>query len=55
MKKKNWFLLDNAAKIFPCSSNKNNPHMFSVSATLVEDIDQTILQETMVGVEYKEQ
>ncbi len=47
MKKKNWFLLDNAAKIFPCSSNKNNPHMFSVSATLVEDINQTILQETI--------
>lgn len=47
MKKKNWFLLDNAAKIFPCSSNKNNPHFFSVSATLVEDVDQTILQETI--------
>lgn len=47
MKKKNWFLLDNAAKIFPCTSNKNNPHMFSVSVTLVEDINEIILQETI--------
>ncbi|MBR2467572.1 MAG: hypothetical protein IKB42_00810 [Clostridia bacterium] len=47
MKKKNWYLLDNAAKIFPCTSGKNRPNMFSVSAILVEDINQTILQETI--------
>ena len=47
MKKKNWFLLDNAAKIFPCASNKNNPHMFNVSVTLVEDVNETILQEAV--------
>lgn len=47
MKKKNWYLLDNAAKIFPCTSSKNRPNMFSVSATLVEDINQAILQETI--------
>lgn len=47
MKKKNWYLLDNAAKIFPCTSNKNRPNLFCVSVTLVEDINKDILQETI--------
>lgn len=47
MKKKNWYLLDNAAKIFPCTSNKNRPNLFTVSAVLVEDINKDILQETI--------
>lgn len=47
MKKKNWFLLDNAAKIFPCTSNKNRPNLFCVSVTLVEEINKDILQETI--------
>ncbi len=47
MKKKNWYPLDNAAKIFPSTSNKNRPNMFSVSVELVEDINKDILQETI--------
>ncbi len=47
MKRKNWYLLDNAALIFPCTANKNRPNMFCVSAFLVEDINQSILQETI--------
>lgn len=47
MKKKNWYLLDNAAKIFPCTSNKNRPNMFSVGVELVEDVNEAILQETI--------
>ena len=47
MKRKNWYLLDNAALIFPCTANKNRPNMFCVSAFLVEDINQAILQETI--------
>ena len=47
MKRKNWYLLDNSALIFPCTANKNRPNMFCVSAFLVEDINQAILQETI--------
>ena len=47
MRKKNWYLLDNAAKIFPCTANKNRPNMFSVGIELVEEINQAILQETI--------
>lgn len=50
MKKKTWFSLDNAAKIFPCISKKDRPNMFRVSAMLVEDVNKDILQQTVETV-----
>lgn len=47
MKKRTWYLLDNAAKIFPCISKKDRPNMYRVSALLYDEVDVNILQETM--------
>ena len=43
--KTKWFKLDNAAKIFPPTSNKNDPKVFRFTCILKEKIEQNILQE----------
>ena len=42
-----WYKLDNAAKIFPPSTTKDDPKTFRLSATLVENIDKKALQEAV--------
>ena len=41
--KKNWFPLDNAAKIYPAISNSRRANVFSYSAFLTEKVDVTFL------------
>lgn len=41
---KHWNRLDNAAKIFPASTNKRDTKVFRFACELVEDVDSTILQ-----------
>lgn len=45
--KKNWYPLDNAAKIYPPISSKRRGGMFSLSARLDEEIKPEILQEAV--------
>ncbi|MEG2322258.1 MAG: hypothetical protein RSB71_02095 [Bacilli bacterium] len=45
---KRWFKLDNAAKIFPPTSNKKDPKVFRFVCTLKENIDCTILQRATI-------
>ena len=47
MKKKTWYKLDNAAKIFPPISNEKRGSMFSVSVLLKESIDGKILNDAV--------
>ena len=42
--KKRWFKLDNAAKIFPPTSNKKDPKVFRFTCVLKENIEKDILQ-----------
>lgn len=42
-----WYKLDNAAKIFPPSTTKNDPKVFRLSATLKEKVDKDILQQAV--------
>ncbi|MCH4886484.1 hypothetical protein EZV73_02840 [Acidaminobacter sp. JC074] len=44
MSKSNWYKLDNAAMIFPPSSNKKNSDNFRISITLKEPIDKNKLE-----------
>jgi len=44
---RNWYKLDNAAKIFPSVSNKRRTNVFRLSFTLKEDINPEILQEAL--------
>ena len=44
MKRKNWYPLDNAGKIYPPISNSRRPSTFSLSVTLTEAVDKDILQ-----------
>ena len=39
-----WMPLDNAAKIYPAARNQNWSNVFRVSATLIEEIDPTVMQ-----------
>ena len=39
-----WMPLDNAAKIYPAARNQNWSNVFRVSATLKEEIDNTVMQ-----------
>ena len=51
--KKRWYKLDNAAKIFPPSSNKKDPKVFRFTYVLKEYVDKDILQEaTDEALEY---
>ncbi len=43
MKKKNWYPLDNAAKLYPAISGPRRPNLFSFSVKLTENIDSDLL------------
>ena len=45
--KKKWFKLDNAAKIFPPTSNKKDPKVFRFTCVLKEKIDEYLLQDSV--------
>ena len=47
MKKKSWYKLDNAAKIYPAISSEKRGSMFSLSAVLTESIDGEVLNEAV--------
>lgn len=42
-----WLRLDNAAKIFPPTSNKRDPKVFRFACELYEDIDEKALQKAL--------
>ncbi len=42
-----WYVLDNAARVYPSLYNKDNPNTFRLSALLYEDIDGKILQDAL--------
>ena len=42
--KKNWYRLDNSAKIYPAVMSRNWASMFRVSLTLKEPVDPAVLQ-----------
>jgi len=46
-KQKKWYKLDNAAKIFPPTSSKNDSKVFRFACELYEDIDEEVLQEAL--------
>ena len=51
--KKRWYKLDNAAKIFPPTSNKKDPKVFRFTCVLKEEISKDVLQEaTNEALEY---
>ena len=45
--KKNWYPLDNAAKIYPPTSNRRRGGMFSLSARMTEEVVPEILSEAV--------
>lgn len=47
MKKRTWYRLDNAAKIYPPVSNNRRPSVFSLSAVLTEKVDKEILNDAV--------
>ena len=47
MKKRTWYKLDNAAKIYPPISNEKRGSMFSLSAILFEKIDGEVLNKAV--------
>lgn len=47
MKRKNWYPLDNAGKIYPPISNSGRPSTFSLIAVLNEPIDKDVLQKAV--------
>lgn len=47
MKKRTWYRLDNAGKIYPPTSNERRGGMFSLSATLKEKIDPETLTDAV--------
>jgi len=44
---KSWIKLDNAAKIFPSTSSKSRTNLFRICFSLNEEVDPTLLQETL--------
>lgn len=44
---KKWYKLDNAGKIFPPTSDKNDPKVFRFACELYEDIEKFILQSAL--------
>lgn len=46
-KKNKWYKLDNAAKIFPPTTDKKDPNVFRFSCELFDIIDPIILQESL--------
>lgn len=47
MGKRNWYKLDNTAKIMPSTTTNLNTNVFRLACTLKEDIDSKILQEAL--------
>ena len=47
MKKKNWYPLDNAAKIYPPNTNEKSPFVFSFSASVKEEVNPELLQKAL--------
>lgn len=47
MKKKTWYRLDNAAKLYPAISGPRRPNLFSYSARLTENVDKNILEKAV--------
>lgn len=47
MSRKNWYRLDNTAKIMPSTTTNLNTNVFRLVCTLKEDIDSKILQEAL--------
>jgi len=47
MKNKRWYKLDNAAKIFPPTTDQYDPKTFRFSVSLKEDIDEKFLLEAL--------
>ena len=47
MKKKNWYPLDNAAKLYPAISNERRPNQFCFSCILNETVDKEKLQQAV--------
>lgn len=48
-KHKNWFKLDNAAKIYPASMSRNWTALFRLSATLNEPVEPDILEQALAS------
>ena len=44
VRKLRWMRLDNAAKIYPAAKRRNWTNYFRLSATLTEEVDQTVLR-----------
>lgn len=42
-----WYALDNAAKVFPSTSNKKDSKVFRCACSLTEDIEKEILQKAL--------
>lgn len=47
MKKRNWYALDNSAKIMPSTTTYLNTNVFRLSCTLSKDVDEKALQEAL--------
>lgn len=47
MKRRNWYKLDNTAKIMPSTTTYFNTNVFRLYCTLSEDVDKKILQEAL--------
>lgn len=47
MKKKTWYPLDNAAKLYPAISNPRRPNNFSYSVRLTEKVEKDILEKAV--------
>lgn len=47
MKKRTWYRLDNAAKIYPPTSNSRRSGVFTLSAVLNEEIDKDVLNDAV--------
>lgn len=50
MARKNWYPLDNAAKIYPPNTDEKSPFVFSFSARLNEDVDKELLEQALNGI-----
>ena len=44
MKRKNWYPLDNAAKLYPAVSNARRPYQFFFSALMAEEVKKESLE-----------
>ncbi len=47
MKKKTWYPLDNAAKVYPAISGPRRPNLFSFSVRLTENVDRNLLEKAV--------